>query len=101
MREAVVKCDVEVQSKILEKGVELLTSEEESDMSLALVASVIAASRPNATVSNKETLLRTLMRAAQSEKPFLVTENAAQAVASMLNKWLPVSRTSPLICAHQ
>lgn len=97
MREAVVKCDTEVQSKILEKGVGLLTSEEEVDMSLALVASVIVALRPNATVSYKETLLRTLMRAAQSEKPFLVTETAAQAVASMLNKWQPVSRTSPLI----
>lgn len=97
MRQAVLKCDADVQSQILQKGVELLfdtTSyhhEEEMDCSAALVASVIVSFRPNATVPNKQTLLRTLMRAAQSEKPFLITETAAQAVASMLNKWAAAS----------
>ena len=93
MREAVLKCDAEVQSQILQKGVELLfetTSlhhEEEMDWSTTLVASVIVSLRPSARVPNKQTLLRTLMRAVQSEKPFLITETAAQAVASVLNKW--------------
>lgn len=97
IREALLKCDAEVQSKILQKGVELLfdttshPSEEEMDWSIALVASVIVALRPSATVPNKQTLLSTLMRAAQSEKPFLVTETAALAVASMLNKWASAS----------
>ena len=62
MREAVLKCDAEVQSQILQKGVELLfetTSlhhEEEMDWSTTLVASVIVSLRPSARVPNKQTL---------------------------------------------
>lgn len=97
MRVAVLKCDAKTQSKILQKGVEHLfdtTShhpEEEMDWSIALVASVIVSLWPSAVIPNKQTVLVTLMRAAQSEKPFLITETAAQAVASMLNKWVAVS----------
>ncbi|KAG0566152.1 hypothetical protein KC19_7G042200 [Ceratodon purpureus] len=96
MRGAVSKCDATVQSKILHKGVKLLfdTSphhEGEMDWSVALLASVIVSLRPSTIVPNKQSLLTLLMRAAQSQKPLLVTETAAQAVASMLNKWVVAS----------
>lgn len=55
MRGAVLKCDSVVQSKILQKGAELLFNktashhEEETDWSIALVASVIVSLRPSTT----------------------------------------------------
>ena len=97
MRGAVLKCDSVVQSKILQKGAELVFDrtayhhEEETDWSIALVASVIVSLRPSTTVPNKQSLLGVLILAAQSQKPFLITETAAQAVASMLNKWVVAS----------
>ena len=97
MRAAVLKCDAAVQSKILQRGAELLfdtTSHhhgEEMDWSIALVASVVVSLRPSTTVPNKQSLLSVLTLGAQFQKPFLVTEAAAQAVASMLNKWVVAS----------
>jgi hypothetical protein len=97
MRGAVLKCDSVVQSKILQKEAELLFNktashhEEETDWSIALVASVIVSLRPSTTVPNQQSLFGVLIRAAQSQKPFLITDTAAQAVASMLNKWVVAS----------
>jgi hypothetical protein len=42
-------------------------------------------------VPNEQSLLGVLIPAAQSQKPFLITDTAAQAVASMLNKWVVAS----------
>lgn len=92
MRVAVVKFDASAQSRILQHGAQLLFDttrhhEEEMDWTIALVASVIVSVRATAVVPNKQSLLTMMMRAAQSDKAFLITETAAQAVASMLNKW--------------
>jgi len=96
IQEAVLICDAQVQGEILQKGIELLFDtehhhEEEVDWSIAFVAAVIMSLRPSVIIPNKQTLLNTLMRAALSEKPFLITETAAQAVASLLNKWVATS----------
>lgn len=97
MRGAVLKCDAAVQSRILQKGADLLFDtashyqEEEMDWFIALVASVMVSLRPSTAVLNKQSILSVLIRAAQSQKPFLVTETAAQAVASTLNKWVVAS----------
>lgn len=97
MREAVLKCDAAVQSKIIQNRAEFLFDrvshhhEEEMDWSIGLVAAVIVSVRPGTVIPNMQGLLSRLMQTAQSGKLLLITETAAQAVASVLNKWVTAS----------
>lgn len=121
IRAAVVICDAEAQRDILLNGLEHLSCietfqlqhisscfeekvrmsqsnpnkrkayEEEKGWSVALVASVVVSLRPTTEVSDKQVLMEMMMRAAQSEESPLISGTAAQAVASLLNKWVDVS----------
>jgi len=98
MREAVLKCDAAVQRKIIQSTAEYLfdrishNHEEEIDWYIGLGAAVIVSLRPGTVVPNMQELLSTLMRTAHSGKLLLITETAAQAVASVLNKWVTAPR---------